>query len=109
MSRALCFQGGGVFVESGTVSFSSCTITGNSARNVRAHVQNFPSPPWEFLTDMQFDSRRSIGIKSCVGKMLTRLPRLTLAQLRPTLRQLQDVRAAETLQSSHRPDGKMPC
>ena len=44
----LCLQGGGVFVNSGTaVTFSSCTITGNTAGNVRAHAQNFPSPRWE--------------------------------------------------------------
>ena len=27
----VCLQGGGVFVNSGTVTFSSCTITGNTA------------------------------------------------------------------------------
>ena len=45
----LCLQGGGVWVQSGTVSFSLCTITGNSAGTVRAHAQKFPSPRWEFL------------------------------------------------------------
>ena len=40
----LCLQGGGVAVWGGTVTFSSCTITGNTASHVRAHVQNFPSP-----------------------------------------------------------------
>jgi type 1 fimbria pilin len=55
MFRALCLQGGGVAavvdasVSSsasvrGTVAISSCTISGNAAANVRAHVQNFPSP-----------------------------------------------------------------
>ena len=43
----LCLQGGGVMVWGGTVSFSSCTITGNTAADVRAHAQNFPSPRWE--------------------------------------------------------------
>ena len=43
----LCLQGGGVAVSGGTVSFSSCTITGNTATGVRAHAQNFPSPRWE--------------------------------------------------------------
>ena len=33
----LCLQGGGVMIDGGTVSFSSCTITGNTA-SVRAHV-----------------------------------------------------------------------
>ena len=41
----LCLQGGGVFVNGGTVTLSSCTITGNTAISVRAHAQNFPSPP----------------------------------------------------------------
>ena len=43
-------QGGGVFAEgffSGTVTFSSCTISGNQAYRVRAHAQKCPSPPWE--------------------------------------------------------------
>ena len=43
----LCLQGGGVWVSSGSVSFSSCTITGNTAYYVRAHAQKFPSPRWE--------------------------------------------------------------
>ena len=41
---ARCLQGGGVFVERGTVTFSSCTISGNTASNVRAHAHKFPSP-----------------------------------------------------------------
>jgi hypothetical protein len=50
-----------------------------------------------------------------MGKLLTRLPQLTLAlnccpnsHLHNCKRfaQLQNVRAAETLKSSHRPDGK---
>ena len=41
------FDGGGVYVSGGTVTFSSCTITGNTATAVRAHAQNFPSPRWE--------------------------------------------------------------
>ena len=44
----LCLQGGGVCVDSGTVTFSSCTITGNTAYYVRAHAQKFPSPRWDF-------------------------------------------------------------
>ena len=47
----LCLQGGGVYLESGTVSFSSCSITGNSAQYVRAHAQKFPSPRWK-ITDV---------------------------------------------------------
>ena len=45
-----------------------------------------------------------------MGKLLTCLPRLTLAQLPTTLwSTFQEVRATETLKTSHRPDGKMPC
>ena len=45
----LCLQGGGVYIYSATVSFSSCTITGNTAQYVRAHAQKFPSPRWDAL------------------------------------------------------------
>ena len=34
----LCLQGGGVYIGSGTVTFLSCTVTGNTAYNVRAHA-----------------------------------------------------------------------
>ena len=45
---ACCLQGGGVYVSSGTVTITSSSITGNTASgDVRAHVQNFPSPRWE--------------------------------------------------------------
>ena len=41
-------QSGGVYIDnSGTVTLSSCTITGNTASSVRAHAQKFPSPRWE--------------------------------------------------------------
>jgi hypothetical protein len=93
-------QGGGVYVERGTVTFDSCTITGNTAYIVRAHAQKFPSPRWEFLLTCPIDSHLSIRIDiwfyqgfvrashACklpiapMGKWLTRLPRLSLAQLR---------------------------
>ena len=48
MSRALCFQGGGVNVYGGSVTFSSCTITGNTATVVRAHAQNSHRPDGMF-------------------------------------------------------------
>ena len=57
MFCALCLQGGGVLVNSGTVSFSSCAITGNRAYSVRAHAQKFPSPRWEKCSRACFDSR----------------------------------------------------
>ena len=37
-------QGGGVHVYDGSVTFSSCIITDNSAYNVRDHAQKFPWP-----------------------------------------------------------------
>ena len=40
----LCLQGGDVYVESGTVSFVSCTITGNSASSVRAQLKTSHRP-----------------------------------------------------------------
>ncbi len=61
---ARCLQGGGVFVRRGTVTISSCTISGNQA-SVRAHVLKFPSSRWDTM-----------------GKLLTCLPRLSLAKLR---------------------------
>jgi hypothetical protein len=43
MFCALCLQGGGVYNEHGSVSFSSCTITGNTAYDVRAaETRNYP-------------------------------------------------------------------
>ena len=30
----LCLQGGGVFIDGGTVTFLSCTVTGNTAYHV---------------------------------------------------------------------------
>ena len=82
----LCLQGGGVFVQGGTVTLSSCTISGNTAFSVRAHLQP--------------------KMGNAMGKMLTCLPRLTLAQLR-MLPSTTGGTATETLQSSHSPDGKM--
>jgi hypothetical protein len=41
-------SGGGVSVEGGTVAISSCTISGNIAGNVRTHVQKFPLPDGKF-------------------------------------------------------------
>jgi len=44
-SFARCLQGGGVNVQGGTVAISSCAISGNTAAtNVRALIQEFPSP-----------------------------------------------------------------
>ncbi len=43
---ACCLQGGGVYVGSGTVTITSSSIYGNTAYDVRAHVQKVPSPQW---------------------------------------------------------------
>ena len=40
----LCLQGGGVYIGSGTVTFLSCTVTGNTASHVRAHAQTSHRP-----------------------------------------------------------------
>ena len=50
---ARCLQGGGVYVEGSSVTFDSCTITGNSATNVRAHACKLPiAPMGKCLVDM---------------------------------------------------------
>jgi hypothetical protein len=46
---ACCLQGGGVFVNSGTVSIVISQVYSNQAVYVRAHAQEVPSPRWEFL------------------------------------------------------------
>ena len=44
---SLFVQGGGVSVESGTVSIVNSQVYSNQATNVRARLQKFPLPPWE--------------------------------------------------------------
>ena len=41
---AHCLQGGGVNSDSGTVTITSSSISGNRAPNVRARVQKFSFP-----------------------------------------------------------------
>ena len=41
------------------------TIRSTAVGECCRDLENFPSPRWECLADMQFDSRRSNGIKSC--------------------------------------------
>jgi hypothetical protein len=86
---ARCLQGGGVFVAVvGTVTISSCTIMGNTAQAVRVLMFKISHGP--------------------MGKLLMCLPRLTLAQLQTTLwSTFQEVRATETLKTSHRPHGRL--
>jgi hypothetical protein len=45
---AHCLQGCGVHVSSGTVTITSSSIYGNAAGDVRARLQKFPSPRWDF-------------------------------------------------------------
>ena len=40
-------QAGGVLVVGGTVSIVNSQIYSNTAADVRAHLQHFPSPRWE--------------------------------------------------------------
>ena len=87
----LCLQGGGVYVESGTVSFVSCTITGNSASSVRAQLKTSHRPDGKnadalalilacaTATDASVNFRMYVPQRPSkvpiapVGKMLTRL------------------------------------
>jgi hypothetical protein len=41
----LCLQGGGVYVQGGTVTLSSCTINGNRASTVRRSSSKVPIAP----------------------------------------------------------------
>jgi hypothetical protein len=89
---ARCLQGGGVFVADGTVTISSCTISGNTA---------------------DFAVRAALMLKSSqcpngkMGKLLTRLPRLSLAQLWLTLWSTTVCTCRRDLNFSHRPNGKL--
>ena len=67
---AYCLQGGGVFVYGGTVTISSCTISGNAA-SVRAHLQKFPSPDGNIadvlaLTLACTTANASVNFRRCV-------------------------------------------
>ena len=53
---ALSLQGGGVFVDGGMVTFSSCTITGNAATYVRAQLK-ICHRRWEICSRACFESR----------------------------------------------------
>ena len=75
---ACCLQGGGVYVSSGTVTITSSSIYGNTAKGVRAHIHYFPSPPCEthvllvvcreavsipFMAQSRLRLPRSVGIE----------------------------------------------
>jgi hypothetical protein len=86
-----CLQGGGVHVEGGTVTLSSCTISGNT---VRAHLQKFPLLPGALLI-CQIDSHLSIRINLFGSTYLSILVLPGTGTCQPRL------------QTSHRPDGKV--
>ena len=70
----------------------TCTTAADALVNYRWYVpqipEKFPSPQWENC------------LRACPDSRLHNCKRFG---------QLQNVRAAETLQTSHRPDGKMTC
>ena len=129
---ARCLQGGGVFVGSGVsvVIISSCTISGNTAKRVRAHAQNFPSPPWEthvwllvcravvLLSSVAlWPSHRapSVGTQLAECALMFKISHRPDGKIADVLAsthackrfgQLQSVRAAETSKTSHGPMGK---
>ena len=91
----LCLQGGGVHNSGGTVTISSCTITGNTA-SVRAHAQISHCPDGRFADALA--STLSLGncdLRSCqpvkYRKYVPQRPRIF----------------PETLKTSHRPHGKL--
>jgi hypothetical protein len=91
-------QGGGVYVNGGSVTFSSCTITGNSAGYVRAHAQKFPSPRWDF---------HMFGACLCLqgGGVMVWGGTVSFSSCTITGNTASGVRAHA--QTSHRPNGKI--
>ena len=61
----LCLQGGGVLIGSGTVTFLSCTVTGNTAYNVHAHAQTSHRPDGRLTFCSLFAGRRCL----CRGRL----------------------------------------
>ena len=76
MFFALCLQGGGVYIGGGTVTFSSCTITGNTADNVRALAQKFPSPRWDFHMFCACVCRAAVSMSRVARRPSHRAPSL---------------------------------
>ena len=96
---ARCLQGGGVLVQGGSVTFDSCTITGNTATYVHAHPQNFPSPRWDFYMFCACACRAVVSLSLEAQWPSHRAPSLAIQLLMCVL----------TLKSSHRPDGIFTC
>eukprot|EP00900_Chrysochromulina_parva_P011761 jgi/Chrpa1/20586/Chrysochromulina_OHIO_Genome00022374-RA len=109
----VCLQGGGVYVQGGTVTLSSCTISGNTAYSVRAHLQKFPSPDGNIAdvlasihacttANISVNYRRAAVSTSIPARSRLRLPRSTGIQL------TQEVTLCVLMfKSSHGPDGNI--
>ena len=94
---ALCLQGGGVYVQGGTVTFSSCTIIGNTAVNgVRAHAQESPLPDGIFTCFAPLCLQGGVYVQGGT---------VTFSSCTITGNTASYVHAHA--QISHRPDGKM--
>ena len=96
MFRVLCLQGGGVFVGGGTVAISSCTISGNTAGQVHAHVRKFPLPHGRLTFDCCLQG----------GGVFVGGGTVTFSSCTISGNQASYVRGL-TLKSSHHPDGKI--
>ena len=122
---ARCLQGGGVYIYISMVSFSSCTITGNTATYVRAHAQKFPSPRWEIAdalapTHACTTANASVNYRMYVLQRPCKLPIAPMGNADALALILACTTATDTSINyrmcvpqrpaiSHRPYGKMPC
>jgi hypothetical protein len=94
---APCLQGGGVYVRGGTVSILNSQIYSNTVF-VRALLRPDGKITYVLVSTL------------ALGKLLTCLPQLSLAQLRPILWStiadtLVNCKCCRDLESSHRPHG----
>eukprot|EP00900_Chrysochromulina_parva_P023401 jgi/Chrpa1/5695/Chrysochromulina_OHIO_Genome00012547-RA len=88
--------GGGVIVIQGTVSIVNSQIHSNTAGDVRAHLQHFPSPPYGRFTICALFCRAAVS-----------MPLLALSQSStPKCIPIKLPMCVLLLKSSHRPDGK---
>ena len=117
---ARCLQGGGVAVWGGTVTISSCTISGNTAGSVRAHAQKFPSHAHTLALILACaTANASVNYSGCVpqrscevpiapmGKCLSDMPNLKLAFQMGSILVLPGICTCQRrLQNVHRPHGR---
>ena len=118
---ARCLQGGGVAVWGGTVTISSCTISGNTAGSVRAHAQKFPSHAHTLALILACaTANASVNYSGCVpqrscevpiapmGKCLSDMPNLKLAFQMGSILVLPGICTCQRrLQNVHRPLGRL--